>query len=911
MKRIITISAVIALMLITNFCFGQAQQEMPKWYKLYTKIYQDNPESDLESPSSLSTNFYKTAVDNGEAQLTVFEYPQVISELSEEQIVKLGLNPNEELNEIEVISSLAITIPNLNHVLDEGILKLKFDDTNYLNSLTEGSELPGIESIQITNPDGILFSSDNEEDSSIDYQNLFGKNLTLNINYNDGSLKQLPVRTTESKTLFNFKDNPWNGNQTDEESEEDGPIGGDPEDDAMYPGETPFDPYTIGIPPFTPCSDANYEETITSRDPWLGHPLYNPSYGGSSDFFTYTSNANPGVFNQGNPALGQMIASYYINPIHDQVTNPIILVDGLDPGSSRKADAVLELFGGSAMLNTLFNAGYDLIIADFKGGADYMQKNAFVLQELIRDLHHDQNVEEIAAIFGPSMSGQVVRYALMHWEENLVDDPDYGEYNIPLFVSIDSPWLGANVPASIICASKKLKDDDDDMKDLDLMVNSPAARQMLIHHYDDGYDARAHLWKTEFYNEMKAWGDFPKNTRIVATANGANHHVGFTSNAVEGRYVSPGEKIFEKEIDWSGDLHIFSILDDEKLAGIPWQSDIHTKSTIINRLDSAPGSGFHLEERLSGIDGITVHSSFCFIPTFSALGIEAGLDNPYINTTNLPTPYFDKTFKGLTNNLHLEDDGFVNFIFEELAPVYGQGLSLCESLEYYYEYGGGLFGQEDSEYRKDIFFSLFPLTTSDEIEIICSNNLFTSLGPQIEMTVLENTCDLDISWSNETYQPTVHLTDGFGNPFGDIEKCFIETELCITHPLCPEFEECEIIKWNLNVNFILGFDIFMQTENDIQTMAEINTLSEAESDFEKMPFNKLNVYPNPSNGLLYLELLDGENLVEVYSMDGKLVSRNIYTSQSKIEQTLDKGVYLIKVTNKDTQKVETKKVIII
>ncbi len=49
------------------------------------------------------------------------------------------------------------------------------------------------------------------------------------------------------------------------------------------------------------------------------------------------------------------------------------------------------------MISLLWDGGYDVIIADFAGGADFIQRNAFAFIELVRSLRQDQGVEAIEA----------------------------------------------------------------------------------------------------------------------------------------------------------------------------------------------------------------------------------------------------------------------------------------------------------------------------------------------------------------------------------------------------------------------------------------------------------------------------------------------------------------------------------
>ena len=94
-------------------------------------------------------------------------------------------------------------------------------------------------------------------------------------------------------------------------------------------------------------------------------------------------------------------------------------------------------------LDSLSNEGYDIIMLDFWDGADHIQRNAYLLIELIQRINNHKVGSEPNVIIGASMGGQVARYALTYMEHN----------NIPhctrLNISFDSPWHGAHIPLSL------------------------------------------------------------------------------------------------------------------------------------------------------------------------------------------------------------------------------------------------------------------------------------------------------------------------------------------------------------------------------------------------------------------------------------------------------------------------------
>src|SRR5476651_70080 len=97
--------------------------------------------------------------------------------------------------------------------------------------------------------------------------------------------------------------------------------------------------------------------------------------------------------------------------------------------------------------------GYDLIFVTYEqydyngvhidGGADYIQRNAYTLVKIIQDINSKlvaSGSSEKLVVVGPSMGGLISRYALTYMEQHSLD------HNTRLWVSFDSPHLGANIP---------------------------------------------------------------------------------------------------------------------------------------------------------------------------------------------------------------------------------------------------------------------------------------------------------------------------------------------------------------------------------------------------------------------------------------------------------------------------------
>ncbi|UOQ53947.1 T9SS type A sorting domain-containing protein [Hymenobacter cellulosivorans] len=170
-----------------------------------------------------------------------------------------------------------------------------------------------------------------------------------------------------------------------------------------------------------------------------------------------------------------------------------------------------------ALRAELQQQGYDVVYLDFTDGADLIQNNAMVLVELLDYINNSANRAADAqesVVMGASMGGQVSRFALAWMEQqNLC-------HNSKLYVSMDSPHRGANIPlglqymvdrlADVWIGSGSAKEAREDLRTL-------ASRQMLIYHFDDGA-------AMSYRNEWQAWqnsaNSYPSLLRRVAVANG-------------------------------------------------------------------------------------------------------------------------------------------------------------------------------------------------------------------------------------------------------------------------------------------------------------------------------------------------------------------------------------------------------
>lgn len=215
------------------------------------------------------------------------------------------------------------------------------------------------------------------------------------------------------------------------------------------------------------------------------------------DFVMQADSVHMG-YNPGDPKIKAKIEYrifYATGNTAKKVLKPIVIIDGFDPGDKRKIEdcdcAAIPACAARNTVNGVFDPqehrsmtdlmiyyederdrqvldrlradGYDVIMVNhptyktddlntpqvirnevtIDGGEYYIESNAMALIKLITQVNGHLTANSSSAkiaIVGPCMGGQISRYALAYMEkENM-------PHNTYLWISVDSPHLGANIP---------------------------------------------------------------------------------------------------------------------------------------------------------------------------------------------------------------------------------------------------------------------------------------------------------------------------------------------------------------------------------------------------------------------------------------------------------------------------------
>ncbi len=334
-------------------------------------------------------------------------------------------------------------------------------------------------------------------------------------------------------------------------------------------------------------------------------------------------------------------AYVYLAEGHTEITNPIVVIEGFDLEDNLDWDDLYLLLNQENLLESLRALGYDAVVLDFVSPTTYIQRNAYLVMELLAQVNAVIAPDQDLVLVGASMGGLCCRYALAYMEANDLDA------NVRTFISFDAPQTGANIPLGIQYWVAFFADDSADAASFLESLDSPGARQMLRYHHTSpaGTTGEPDPLRDVLVAELAALGDYPSGPRLVCVSNGSG------IGADQG--YGPGAQIIRWEyssflVDLTGNVWalpdgssqlIFAGLLD--ILGLPAEVQNVTVSGT-SPWDNAPGG---LRPSMAQMDAVSapfgdivaLHPSHCFIPTVSALGLET--DDPFMDVTGASTPF--------------------------------------------------------------------------------------------------------------------------------------------------------------------------------------------------------------------------------------------------------------------------------
>ncbi len=333
-------------------------------------------------------------------------------------------------------------------------------------------------------------------------------------------------------------------------------------------------------------------------------------------------------------------AFVYLADGHAEVTRPVVVVEGFDLDDSYNWPELYALLNQENLLEDLRAAGRDAVVLNFASATDLIQRNAFLLVELLQTLDAQLPPTATYPVVGASMGGLVARRALA-WLESAG-----GGHRCDLFVSFDVPHLGANIPLGLQCWVDFFAGDSGEAAYLLSRLATPAARQMLLYHHTalSGTTAAPDPLLPALQDDLAALGDWPAQPRRVALVNG--------SGSAVGQGFAPGAQLilYEYEsflVDIIG--NVWAVPDGNSqvvfrgLIDLVWPFPDSQRTVTVagtSPWDGAPGGHRNSLAQLGDTqveygDIVALHDNHAFIPTTSALVIDgAPFDAVFVPAVN-------------------------------------------------------------------------------------------------------------------------------------------------------------------------------------------------------------------------------------------------------------------------------------
>ncbi len=323
---------------------------------------------------------------------------------------------------------------------------------------------------------------------------------------------------------------------------------------------------------------------------------------------TQTLTINPATVRayNGQKATGEVTIIY--NGSTTVLDKPLIVFEGYDTWKILAPENLKTNFTWEDLLDepypigyfiasfqsAIASRGYDIVFVDYENGTDYIQRNAYFAEAVINAVNQQKSGNEPNVVMGISMGGLVARYALADMEAR------YEDHDTRLFISMDSPHQGANVPLGLQAMVRHLTDVKVEVgiaplgitgKVWDIgstypeysallsLLQQPATRQMLKQQLS-GFGENIYIDNSihnAFMQEYEQLG-YPKQCRNIAVSNGS----GAASTSWQ---YTPGSDIFSLSANcngpwWTGFLGPFVVASSPFVQQL-WEMPIVTVASLL------------------------------------------------------------------------------------------------------------------------------------------------------------------------------------------------------------------------------------------------------------------------------------------------------------------------------------------
>ena len=252
----------------------------------------------------------------------------------------------------------------------------------------------------------------------------------------------------------------------------------------------------------------------------------------------------------------------------------VIYLEGIDPldfinSQNRNVATIYSTMLEDNRIIELRNQGYRFVVVDWQNSRIDMRFNALYVVNLIQQLKLQSPDNEQFVVIGESMGGVIARYALTYMESREYrvqsTSPFFTEisdlanvaylathpqilnlptnwvlpekmHNTRLFISMDAPHQGANVPLSIQKAYQEIMGTVGPYvslyvtrftKAFNLFLDSKSTNQLLIQHIStesgSGFNKTysSHNFRNTFMAQLNELGSYPQFAKTMLMSNGA------------------------------------------------------------------------------------------------------------------------------------------------------------------------------------------------------------------------------------------------------------------------------------------------------------------------------------------------------------------------------------------------------
>jgi hypothetical protein len=356
--------------------------------------------------------------------------------------------------------------------------------------------------------------------------------------------------------------------------------------------------------------------------------------------------------------FGSGEAYVYLAPGRTSLVNPVIVTEGFDTDNSMNWDELYALLDQQGLIETLRGDGFDAVVLNFADATDAIEKNAFVVTELLHQVQDAIDPGTSVALVGPSMGGLCTRYALAYMEAHAIP------HRVRTWVSFDAPHKGADIPLGLQYWIGFFAGQSASAADFLAILNRPAAREMLLYHLTTpaGTSGQRDPLADSLAASFAAVGNWPTLPRRLAIANGS-------ANRLDQGF-QPGDQLIRYEyssflVAITGDVWAVPNATSHMVFNGSQRILFSTTTQAVTVTGTLPWDGAPGGSRASMMeldttaapygDIVALHPSHCFVPTISSLALAT--PDPFFDVAGAPdllalTP-FDAVLAAPANEEHV------------------------------------------------------------------------------------------------------------------------------------------------------------------------------------------------------------------------------------------------------------------